>query len=55
MSCLCILNINPIEVSSFKTVFSHSVAGPFVDSLLHCAKALQADVMLFMFAFVSPV
>ena len=39
MSCLCIFYINPLSVTSFANIFSHSVGCLFIYSFLCCAKA----------------
>uniref|UniRef100_A0A8W4FBM8 Uncharacterized protein n=1 Tax=Sus scrofa TaxID=9823 RepID=A0A8W4FBM8_PIG len=43
--CLYILEIKPLSVASFETIFSHSISCPFVFFLvfLCCAKACQFD------------
>ena len=56
ISCLYILEIRPLSVASFKTIFSHSVSCPFVFFLV--SFAVQKLVSLirfhwFIFAFIS--
>ena len=56
MSCLCILDINPLLVISFANTFSHSVGCLFI--LLMVSFAVQEHLSLirsylFIFAFVS--
>ena len=42
MSCLYILDINPLSVISFANIFSHSVDYLFIiDAFLYCAKAFN--------------
>ena len=41
MSCLCILEINPLLVASFTNISSHSVDCLFVYSFLWCAEAFR--------------
>ena len=55
ISCLYILNIRPLSVASFETIFSHSVSYLFVFFLV--SFAVQKLVSLirfhwFMFAFI---
>uniref|UniRef100_A0A8D0U4S0 Uncharacterized protein n=1 Tax=Sus scrofa TaxID=9823 RepID=A0A8D0U4S0_PIG len=55
MNCLYILEIKPLLVSSFATVFSHSVSYVFFfDGFLCCAK-LSSSIRsyLFIFGFIS--
>uniref|UniRef100_A0A8D0MSI5 Uncharacterized protein n=1 Tax=Sus scrofa TaxID=9823 RepID=A0A8D0MSI5_PIG len=50
ISCLHILEIKPLSVASFETIFSHSVS--FLFDFLCCAKACQFDwVPLVYFCF----
>ena len=56
VSCLCILEIQPLSVASFETTFSHSVNYPFVFFLV--SFAVQNLVSLirsywFIFVFIS--
>uniref|UniRef100_A0A8D1PS77 Uncharacterized protein n=1 Tax=Sus scrofa TaxID=9823 RepID=A0A8D1PS77_PIG len=54
ISCLYILEVKPLSIASFKTIFSHSVSCLFVFFLvfLCCAKACQFDeVPLVYFCF----
>ena len=56
MSCLYILEINPLSVVSFAVIFSHSEAFLFhlAYSFLCCAKALSLiRSHLFTFVFIS--
>ena len=54
MSCLYILDSNPLTVISFVSIFSHSVSFHFVDGFLYCIKLLSLNrSQLFIFAFVS--
>uniref|UniRef100_A0A8W4FM09 Uncharacterized protein n=1 Tax=Sus scrofa TaxID=9823 RepID=A0A8W4FM09_PIG len=58
ISCLCILEIKPLSVASFETIFSHSVSCLFVFFLV--SFAVQKLVSLirshwFIFAFISVV
>ena len=39
MSCLYILEINPLSVTSFANIFSHFVEFLFIFSFLRCVKA----------------
>uniref|UniRef100_A0A8D2BKW0 Uncharacterized protein n=1 Tax=Sus scrofa TaxID=9823 RepID=A0A8D2BKW0_PIG len=45
ISCLCVLEMKPLSVASFETIFSHSVSCLFVYfyGFLCCAKACQFD------------
>ena len=45
MSCLCILDTNPLSVISFANIFSYSVSCPFVLSLV--SSAVQKQKALF--------
>ena len=56
MSCLCILDINPLSVVSFANIFSHSVGCLFVLLLVSFAVQKLLSLIrshLFSFAFVS--
>ena len=56
MSCLCILDINPLLVISFANIFFlfRRLSFHFVDGFLCCAKLLSLSRFnLFIFAFVS--
>ena len=55
MSCLYILEINPLSVASFANIFSYSVGClHFVYGFLCCAKAFKLiRSHLFIFAFIS--
>ena len=55
MSCLYILDINPLYVISFANIFTHSVGCLFcfIDGFLYCVKAFRLfRSHLFIFAFV---
>ena len=41
MSCLYILDINPLLVASFANIFSHSLGCLFLDGFLCCVKAFK--------------
>ena len=41
MSCLYVLEINPLSIASFASIFSHSVSCLFVYSFLGGAKAFK--------------
>ena len=45
ISCLCILEIKPLSIASFETIFSHSEGCLFFFfyGFLYCAKAYQFD------------
>ena len=54
MSCLCILELKPLSVTSFANIFSQSAGCLFVYGFLCCAKALSLTRShLFIFAFIS--
>ena len=57
LSCLYILEIKPLLVASFATIFSHSTGclfGLFSYGFLCCAKTCQFDeVHWFIFVFIS--
>ena len=56
MSCLYILEINPLSVDSFANIFSHSVGCLFVLFMVSFAVYKLLSLIrsyLFMFAFVS--
>ena len=56
MSCLCMLHINPLPVTSFINIFStfHRLSFHFVDGFLCCEKLLcLIRSCLFIFAFIS--
>ena len=56
MSCLYILDINPLLVISFANIFSHSVGCLFVLSTVYFAVQKLLSLIrshLFIFAFVS--
>ena len=58
ISCLYILEIKPLSVASFETIFSHSVSRPFVCLFVSVSFAVQKFVSLirshwFAFAFIS--
>ena len=55
ISCLCVLDINPLSVISFVNIFSFSVACLFIYGFLCCAKAFKFDVVpcsLFFLLFI---
>ena len=56
ISCLCMLDINPLSVISFPNIFCHSVGCLwFSDSFLHCVKACrfnQVPFVCFCFYFL---
>ena len=45
ISCLCILEIEPLSVTSFETIFSHSVSCLFVFSLVSLAVQKLASLI----------
>ena len=51
MSCLYILDFNPLQVTSFTNIFSHSVGCLFIfiDGFLGCAKAFKFNQVKFLF------
>ena len=51
MSCLYILEVNPLLVSLFANILSHSMGFHFVYGFLCCAKAKYSQV-LFIFIFI---
>ena len=54
MSCLYILDINPLWFISFANIFSHSVGYLFtVNGFPYCAKPFKFNYVLFIFAFIS--
>ena len=55
MSCLYILEINPLSVASFANIFSHSVGGLFVLFMVSLDAQKLISVIrshLFIFAFI---
>ena len=56
MSCLYILEINPLSVTSFENIFSHSYGCLFILFMVSCAvqKLLSfIGTHLFIFVFIS--
>ena len=56
MSCLCILDINPLLVASFANIFSHSVSCLFVFFMVSFPVQKLLSLIrshLFIFAFIS--
>ena len=56
MSCLCILEINPLSVASFSNIFSHSVGCLFILFMVSFAvQKLLSSIRahLFIFVFIS--
>ena len=49
LSCLSILEINPLSVASFANIFSHSVDYLFAYGILWYAKALSLNSHFFFF------
>ena len=52
MSCLYILEINPLLVIWFANIFSHSMGCLFVYSFLWCANAFKSHLFIFVFIFI---
>uniref|UniRef100_A0A8D0ZUK7 Uncharacterized protein n=2 Tax=Sus scrofa TaxID=9823 RepID=A0A8D0ZUK7_PIG len=56
VSCLYILEIKPLSIASFETIFSHSISGLFVFFLVSFAVQKLVSLMRshgFIFAFIS--
>ena len=51
MCCLYILEINPLSVASFASIFSHSEEFCFVYDFLCCAKALKFNQIPFVYFY----
>ena len=63
MSCLYVLNVNPLSVASFGNILFHSVGlfSHFVDGFFCCAKAFKFDKVslvyfcLYFFCLGKPI
>ena len=56
MSCLCILEINPLSVASFANILSHSVGCLFILFMVYFAVQKLLSLIrshLFIFALIS--
>ena len=58
MSCLCILEINPLSVASFANIFSHSVDCLFVLFMVSFAvqkllSLIRSYSLIFVFIFIT--
>ena len=58
MSCLCILEINPLLVSSFANIFSHSVGCLFILFMVSFAvqkplSLIRSHLFIFVFIFIT--
>ena len=59
MSCLYILEINPLSVASFANIFSHSVGCHFVFFRVSFAvqkllSLIRSHLFIFVFIFITP-